>query len=63
MDKIVEKNWDYSKNAAFYQYRPNYSVKAIRMLMNYVRSPGGGQEHPFSSRYRCWNRKPNDSLA
>ncbi|MDR0406647.1 MAG: class I SAM-dependent methyltransferase, partial [Holosporales bacterium] len=36
MEKIVEKNWDYSKNAEFYKYRPNYSVKAIRMLMHYV---------------------------
>ena len=36
MDKIVEKVWDYSKNAEFYKYRPNYSTKAISMLMDYV---------------------------
>ncbi|MDR1982845.1 MAG: methyltransferase domain-containing protein [Holosporaceae bacterium] len=36
MKKIVEKKWDYSKNAEFYKYRPNYSPKAIKMLMEYV---------------------------
>ncbi|MDR1551281.1 MAG: methyltransferase domain-containing protein [Holosporaceae bacterium] len=36
MKKIVEKDWDYSKNAEFYKYRPNYSPKAIKMLAEYV---------------------------
>lgn len=36
MKKIVEQNWDYSKNAEFYKYRPNYSSKAIKMLIEYL---------------------------
>jgi ubiquinone/menaquinone biosynthesis C-methylase UbiE len=36
MTKLVEKHWDYSKHAEFYKYRPNYSPKAIDMLINYV---------------------------
>jgi ubiquinone/menaquinone biosynthesis C-methylase UbiE len=36
MQKIVEKNWDYSENAKYYKHRPNYSQKAIRMLIEYV---------------------------
>lgn len=36
MTKLVEKYWDYSKHAEFYKYRPNYSPKAIEMLINYV---------------------------
>jgi ubiquinone/menaquinone biosynthesis C-methylase UbiE len=34
--KMVGKNWDYSKSAEFYKYRPNYSPKAIKMLEAYV---------------------------
>lgn len=36
MTKLVEKHWDYSKHAKFYKYRPNYSPKAIDMLIDYV---------------------------
>ena len=45
MDKIVEKVWDYSKHAEFYKYRPNYSVKAINMLMSYVEAKVGDQSY------------------
>lgn len=45
MDKIVEKVWDYSKNAEFYKYRPNYSTKAISMLMDYVGAKTNNQEY------------------
>lgn len=45
MDKIVETVWDYSKNAEFYKYRPNYSTKAISMLMDYVGAKSGDQEY------------------
>jgi ubiquinone/menaquinone biosynthesis C-methylase UbiE len=40
VQKIVEQSWDYSKNAEFYKYRPNYSPKAIRMLSEYVEAEG-----------------------
>ncbi|MDR2412292.1 MAG: methyltransferase domain-containing protein [Holosporales bacterium] len=42
MEKLVERHWDYSKNAGFYKYRPNYSEKAIQMLKTYVGAPGAG---------------------
>ena len=45
MNKIVEKVWDYSKNAEFYKYRPNYSPKAISMLMDYVGAKTNNQEY------------------
>lgn len=32
----IEKNWDYSLNARYYKFRPNYSDKAIDLLVNYV---------------------------
>ena len=36
MKEMFEKNWDYSRHAEFYRYRPNYAPKAIDMLMSYV---------------------------
>ncbi|MDR0677329.1 MAG: class I SAM-dependent methyltransferase [Holosporaceae bacterium] len=36
MEKIVAGKWDYSLNAKFYRHRPNYSPKAIKMLVEYV---------------------------
>ena len=30
------KDWDYSKQAQFYKYRPNYPADLIRMLISYV---------------------------
>lgn len=30
--KIVEKVWDYTKHAKFYEYRPNYAPASIDML-------------------------------
>ncbi|MDR1267658.1 MAG: class I SAM-dependent methyltransferase [Holosporales bacterium] len=49
MEKLVEKNWDYSKNAEFYRYRPNYSERAIEMLMAYVQTPSAsGSRKDFS---------------
>ncbi|MDR0661919.1 MAG: methyltransferase domain-containing protein [Holosporales bacterium] len=42
MEKLVERHWDYSKNADFYKYRPNYSEKAIQMLKTYVGAPSAG---------------------
>ncbi|MBQ7673914.1 MAG: class I SAM-dependent methyltransferase [Alphaproteobacteria bacterium] len=36
---------DYSKNAEFYKYRPNYSPKAISMLMDYVGAKTNNQEY------------------
>jgi len=35
-NNLVEKNWDYSLQAMYYSYRPNYSHKAIDILVNYV---------------------------
>lgn len=35
-NKLVESVWDYSKNAEFYKYRPNYSDKAIDVFIEYV---------------------------
>lgn len=43
MNKLVEKVWDYSRNAEFYKYRPNYSKKAISMLMDYVGAESGAR--------------------
>ena len=40
-DKLVENVWDYSKHAKFYEFRPNYSPKAIDMLFALV---GGGDK-------------------
>jgi hypothetical protein len=36
MDKI-NPHWDYSKQAKYYEYRPNYSPKAIDFLVWWVR--------------------------
>lgn len=33
---LVEKDWDYTKQAEFYRYRPNYSKKAIEILVSYI---------------------------
>lgn len=33
---IVEKNWDYSSNADYYKFRPNYPAQAIDLLAHYV---------------------------
>lgn len=33
---LIGKNWDYSLQAPFYKFRPNYSSKAIDLLMRYV---------------------------
>jgi len=34
--ELVEKNWSYTKQAKFYEYRPNYAPKAIDVLKKYV---------------------------
>lgn len=31
-----DKNWDYSTQAEFYKYRPNYPIKLIEMIMDYM---------------------------
>ncbi|MEG4576889.1 class I SAM-dependent methyltransferase [Microcoleus sp. N3A4] len=41
-DALVEKKWDYSKQARFYSYRPSYYVRAIDALIAYV---GGKADH------------------
>ena len=33
---LIERVWDYSKHAKFYEYRPNYAPKAIDMLVFYA---------------------------
>jgi hypothetical protein len=33
---MVEKIWDYSQHAKHYCYRPNYSDKAMDLLVSYV---------------------------
>jgi len=40
-NELVEKHWDYSEHAEFYEYRPNYSNKAIDTLCCYVSSQTG----------------------
>ena len=42
MKKIVEQQWDYTKHAEFYCYRPNYSPQAISLLVKYVNYIRGG---------------------
>ncbi len=44
MKKIVEQNWDYTKHAKFYEYRPNYAPNSIDMLKFIVskNANGGG---------------------
>lgn len=43
MKKIVEKHWDYTKHAKFYEFRPNYSQQTINMLVSLVSNYGGGR--------------------
>lgn len=43
MKKIVEQNWDYTKHAKYYSYRPNYAPESIDMLINLIaKNKGGG---------------------
>ncbi|MEM5787759.1 MAG: hypothetical protein AAGU11_10595, partial [Syntrophobacteraceae bacterium] len=35
-EQIVDKHWDYSRQAPYYEYRPNYSGRAIDTLVHYV---------------------------
>ncbi|MBY0402468.1 MAG: methyltransferase domain-containing protein [Cyanobacteria bacterium] len=44
VQSIVEKHWDYSTNAQYYQYRPNYAPKAIDALLAYVGYTGNQNE-------------------
>ncbi|MDH3972682.1 MAG: methyltransferase domain-containing protein [Deltaproteobacteria bacterium] len=39
--KLVEKHWDYSLHAKYYEFRPNYSDRAIDVLANYVGASKG----------------------
>lgn len=32
MEKLVKNEWDYTKHAKFYEFRPNYAPKSIDML-------------------------------
>lgn len=36
VQNFIEKHWDYSLNAKYYGFRPNYSDKAVDLLVNYV---------------------------
>ncbi|MCD8553576.1 class I SAM-dependent methyltransferase [Seleniivibrio sp.] len=36
MANLVEKNWDYTHQAAYYCYRPNYSPKLLDVLKFYI---------------------------
>ncbi|MBZ8183089.1 class I SAM-dependent methyltransferase [Oscillatoria salina] len=40
---LVDKKWDYSKQARFYSYRPSYSARAIDALIAYVGAKGDHQ--------------------
>ncbi|UFS72437.1 class I SAM-dependent methyltransferase [Geomonas sp. RF6] len=40
MKDLVEKHWDYSLHAKYYEYRPNYNPRAIDLLAQYVGSTG-----------------------
>lgn len=44
MKKIVEQHWDYTKHAKFYEFRPNYALESIDMLIYLVSRNGGGGE-------------------
>lgn len=35
-ENLIEKNWDYSLQAEFYEFRPNYSAEAIDLLIRHV---------------------------
>ncbi len=39
---LIEQNWDYTKHAEFYSYRPNYAKQAIDILAFYACQNGGG---------------------
>ncbi|ABK82862.1 class I SAM-dependent methyltransferase [Campylobacter fetus] len=39
---LIEQNWDYTKHAEFYSYRPNYAKQAIDILAFYACRNGGG---------------------
>lgn len=41
--QLYEKNWDYSSHAQYYEYRPNYSRRAIDALTGYVGAKPGPQ--------------------
>jgi SAM-dependent methyltransferase len=45
-DTLHQKDWDYSLHAGYYEFRPNYSGRAIDMLASYV----GARN---TSDYRC----------
>lgn len=45
MPRIVEQNWDYTKHAEYYSYRPNYANEVIDMLHTLARKWGGGSSH------------------
>lgn len=38
MQKLVAKDWDYSKHAKFYEFRPNYAPKSIDMLLSLTKA-------------------------
>ncbi|MDY4859831.1 MAG: SAM-dependent methyltransferase, partial [Campylobacter sp.] len=33
MSELIQKEWDYTKHAQFYSYRPNYAGDAIDVLV------------------------------
>lgn len=33
MSELIQKEWDYTKHAQFYSYRPNYADDAIDVLV------------------------------
>lgn len=39
---LIDKHWDYSQHAKYYEYRPNYNPKAIDILAQYVGSSAVG---------------------
>lgn len=44
--KIVEQDWDYTKHAKYYSYRPNYAPLSIDMLLTLTsKSRGGGLQN------------------
>ncbi len=38
MAQLVDNHWNYSKNARYYKYRPNYSPKALDIISNYIKN-------------------------
>lgn len=46
--RIVEQNWDYTKHAKYYSYRPNYAPLSIDMLLTLAsKARGGGAKQPL----------------